>query len=279
MLFPIFYGFIAPDTASAKSLGAMKAALGLSTKLEAQLSVAIGALQISVLNMLSAPNVEALVSEENKRSADSAVAARERIVDIARNSGVTVHTEILKSDFSRIKGRLANRARVHGLVFAEAGISGELLGGALIESLLFESGRPVIIVPNGISSEISLDHVLIAWDGSISAARAVWDSIPLLRMANSIEIVTVIGEKELTDVPAANTLAPMLSYLGKKISVTVLTYDGSTAGGLIKQRATRVGAGLIVQGAYGRSRWSEIILGGVTREMLLDSTLPVLMSH
>mgnify|MGYP001163409364 CR=1 FL=1 len=279
MLFPIFYGFIAPDIASTKPLGAMNAALGLSTKLEAQISVAIGALQISVANVLSAPNVDALVSAENRRSADSAMAARERIVDIARNSGVTVHTEILKSDFSRIKGRFAIRARVHGLIFAEAGIPGEFLGGALIESLLFESGRPVIIVPNGISSEISLDHILIAWDGSINSARAVWDSIPLLRMARSIEIVTVTGEKELNDVSAGNTLAPMLSYLGKKVSVTVLTYDGSTAGGLIKQHATQVGAGLVVQGAYGRSRWSELILGGVTREMLLDCTLPILMSH
>ena len=89
----------------------------------------------------------------------------------------------------------------------------------------------------------------IAWDGSIGAARAVWNSIPLLRIANSIEIVTVVGEKELIEVPPANTLAAMLAYLGKKINVTVLTYDGSTAGGLIKQRAIQIGAGLIVQGA------------------------------
>ena len=171
------------------------------------------------------------------------------------------------------------RARIHGLVFAEAGGPSEPLTGALIEPLLFESGRPVIVVPNGFSSEISLSHILIAWDGSEGAARAVWDAIPLLRQANTLEIATVVGEKELDEVPAANALAGMLTFLGKKITVTPLTFDGNTAAGLIKQHAARTSAGLVVQGAYGRSRWSELILGGVTREMLHDCALPVLMSH
>lgn len=126
---------------------------------------------------------------------------------------------------------------------------------------------------------ISFDRVLIAWDGSTRAARAVWDSIPLLRLAKTIEIVTVTGEKNLHEVPAANTLALMLSYLGKETRVTVLTLDGGTAASLIKEHAAKIGAGLIVQGAYGRSRWSELVLGGVTREMLHNNALPVVMSH
>jgi nucleotide-binding universal stress UspA family protein len=279
MKFPIFLGFIAPDSGSAKPLKAMKTAFSLAAKLDAQLSIVIGALQISVRTILSSSTVEGLISDENKRSADSASAVREQIIELSRNSGLIVHTEILKGALSSIAGRCAYRARAHGLVFAEAGIPGELLGGALIEPLIFESGRPVIIVPNGFSSEVSLGNVLVAWDGSAGAARAVWDSLPLLRLANAVEIVTVIGEKELNDVPAANALAGMLTYLGKKINVTVLAYDGSTAGSLIKQHAIKTGAGLVVQGAYGRSRWSELILGGVTREMLRDCTMPVLMSH
>ncbi|MDP1701253.1 MAG: universal stress protein [Aestuariivirga sp.] len=279
MQFPIFHGFIAPDAGSAKPLQAMKVAFGLAASLDAQLSVVIGALQISVRTILSSSTVKGLISDENKRSADSAEAAREQIAGLARNSGLIVHTEILKGDLGSIARRCANRARMHGLIFAEAGIPGELLGGALIEPLIFESGRPVIVVPNGFSSDISLEHVVVAWDGSAGAARAVWDSLPLLRLAKTIEIVTVTGEKDLNDVPAANALAGMLTYLGKKLNVNVLAFDGGTAASLIKQRAAQSGAGLIVQGAYGRSRWSELILGGVTREMLRDCTLPVLMSH
>lgn len=279
MLFPIFYGIIAPDITSPKSLGAVKAAFGLATKLDGQLSVAIGALEISVLNTLSSGIVDRVAAEERKRSMSAATALSAQIADLARGSGSALHTEILSGSFGQIKRLCAIRARVHGLVFAEAGSSSAPLTGALIEPLLFESGRPVIIVPNGFSSEISLSHVLIAWDGSEGAARAVWDSIPLLRLANTLEIVTVVGEKELNDVTSANALAGMLTFLGKKITVTPLTFDGNTAAGPIKQHAARSGAGLVVQGAYGRSRWSELILGGATREMLRDCALPVLMSH
>ena len=279
MKFPIFHGFIAPDSGSAKPLKAMKTAFSLATALEAQLSVAIGALQISVRTILTSSTVESLISDENKRSAESASAAREQLAELARKSGLIVHTEILKGDLGSIKRRCANRARVHGLVFAEAGIPGELLGGALIEPLIFESGRPVIVVPNGFSADIALDHILVAWDGSAGAARAVWDSLPLLRLAKTIEIVTVTGEKELNEVQAANALAGMLTYLDRKVSVTALALGGGTAAGRIKEQAAKSGAGLVVQGAYGRSRWSELILGGVTREMLHDCTIPVLMSH
>lgn len=279
MLFPIFYGLIAPNNVSAQPLNAVNSAIALAAKLDAQLSIAIGALQITIPNLLSSATVEGLIGNENKHSKDSAAAIRDKIADIARNSGIPVHTETLIGDLGQIKSRFANRARVHGLVYAESGIPGELLGGTLIEPLLFESGRPVLVVPNGYSSPISFDQVLIAWDGSASAARAVWDSIPLLRLAKTIEIVTVTGEKDLHRVPAANTLAPRLSYLGKETRVTVLAFDGGTAASLITEHASKIGAGLIVQGAYGRSRWSELVLGGVTRETLCNSTLPVLMSH
>ena len=279
MLFPIFYGFIAPNNTTAQPLDAVKTAIALATKLDAQLSIAIGALQITIPNLLRSATIEGLIGNENKRSKDLAAAVSDQIIDLAGSSGVTIHTETLKGDLSQIKSRFANRARVHGLVYAEAGVPGERFGGALIEPLLFESGRPVLVVPNGYSSPISFEHVLIAWDGSTNAARAVWDSIPLLRLAKRIEIVTVTGEKDLHQVPAANTLAPMLSYLGKETRVSVLTFDGGTAASLIKEQAAKTGAGLIVQGAYGRSRWSELVLGGVTREMLRNSTLPVLMSH
>jgi nucleotide-binding universal stress UspA family protein len=279
MLFPIFYGIIAPDIATPKSLGAMNTAIGLAAKLDGQLSVAIGALEISVRNTLSSGIVDRVVAEEGQRSRESAKALSGQIADLARGSGSAVHTEILSGSLGQITGQCAVRARIHGLVFAEAGGPSEPLTGALIEPLLFESGRPVIVVPNGFSSEISLSHILIAWDGSEGAARAVWDAIPLLRQANTLEIATVVGEKELDEVPAANALAGMLTFLGKKITVTPLTFDGNTAAGLIKQHAARTSAGLVVQGAYGRSRWSELILGGVTREMLHDCALPVLMSH
>ena len=126
MKFPIFHGFIAPDSGAAKPLNAMNTAFSLAAALDAQLSVAIGALQISVRTILSSNMVEGLISDENKRSAASATAAREQITELARKSGLIVHTEILKGDLGSIKRRCANRARVHGLVFAEARSNAEV---------------------------------------------------------------------------------------------------------------------------------------------------------
>ncbi len=279
MLFPIFYGLIAPDIGLEKPHAALETATALALRLNGQISIAIGALQITVPNLLSSATVEGLIANENKRRLDSANAFCEHVNDVSRRSGVTMHAAVIQGDVDQIKRQLAVRARVNGLVFAEAGIPGELLGGALIEPLLFESGRPVLVVPNGYTRGISFDHVLIGWDGSSSAARAVWDSVPLLRLAKTIEIVTVTGEKDLSLVPAGNTLAPMLSFLGKKPAVSALALDGGTVARRIKDHAAMTGAGLVVQGAYGRSRWREFVLGGVTREMLGDSPLPILMSH
>ncbi len=279
MLYPIFYGFIAPDNAPASPMSAMKAAADLAARLNAQLSVAIGALHLSVRGVLSYGAPELVISDENQRSAAAAAAARARVIEIAGASGLTVHAEILSGDFDVIKRGCASRARLHGMVFAEAGVSGEYLAGSLLEHLIFESGRPVFIVPNGFSAALSFDHILIAWDGSVGAARAVWSAIPLLHRSKTIEIVTVTGEKDLNAVPAGDTLAPMLAYLGKKITVAALPRGGDTAAGVITKHAQGIGAGLIVQGAYGRSRWSELILGGVTRDMLDDCPLPMLMSY
>lgn len=279
MLYPIFYGFIAPDMAAENPLGAARAAIDFAGKLGAQLTVGVGALQIAVPNILGSDLVRGLVADERKRAEASAAAALEQVNELARNTGLTLHSEVIAGDLNTLKKSFVARTRVHGLAFAEAGIPGELLGGTLIEPLLFESGRPVVIVPNGHASGISLDRVIIAWDGSASAARAVWDAVPVLRLAGSVEIVTVAGEKELTDTPPANALAGMLTFLGKKMTVTNLTFDGGTAAGPIKRHAAKTGAGLIIQGAYGRSRWREFVLGGVTREMLRDNKLPVLMAH
>lgn len=279
MRFPIFFCLIAPDLAIAEPLKAMKSAVSLATQLNAQLSVAIGALQVSVPNLWNSATIKELVAAEHERSMNSASFAQKKILALANTTTIKIHTEILKGDFNQLKARLAARARNHGLVFVEKGASYELLGGTLVEPLLFESGRPVMVVPHGFAAEFSFSRVLIAWDGSASAARAVWDSIAFLTLANTIEIVTVVGEKDLRDVSAATELSDMLSYLKKKINVTVLTYDGAAVSGMIQQHAAKTGADLIVQGAYGRSRWAEFILGGVTRQTLLNSTLPVLMSH
>ena len=236
-------------------------------------------MRISVPNLLSSATVEGLVAEENRRSDESAAAAIKTILSLANRGSIAVHTQTLTGDFARLRLALSHRARIHGLIFAEAGLPGDFLASELVEAFLFESARPVIIVPEGYAGLISCERILIAWDGSTGAARAVWDAMPLLRLATQIEIVTVTGEKELRNTVPASELAASLNFLGKQFQITSLPYDQTSAAASIKAHAAEIGAGLIVQGCYGRSRWSELVLGGVTREMLRENTLPVIMSH
>lgn len=279
MHFPIYCGFIAPDIAQAKPLHGFKTALDLAEKLGGQITVAVGAIRMSVPNLLSSATVEGLIAEENRRSNASAAAAAKAISAMAERSSITVHTQTLNGDFSQLRSGLTCRARIHGLIVAEAGIAGDFLASGLVESYLFESGRPVAVVPEEFAGPIVCERIVIAWDGSAGAARAVWDAMPLLRLAKDIDIVTVTGEKNLKDSIPASELAASLNFLGKRFAVTPLRYDNSSAAGCIKAHAAKTGAGLIVQGAYGRSRWSELVLGGVTREMLRDPSVPVMMSH
>jgi hypothetical protein len=148
MQFPIFYGFVAPDIEASKPLGVLKTAFDLTAKLKAQLSIAIGALQLSMPSILVSKTVEDIVGSELRRCFDSAVAARARSDELARNSGLTIHTEILKGDFNRFRSQCISRARVHGPVIQGAyGRSrwSELILGGATRDMLCDNAWPVLM--------------------------------------------------------------------------------------------------------------------------------------
>ena len=148
----------------------------------------------------------------------------------------------------------------------------------LIAAALFESGRPVLIIPPG-SERFSARRILIAWDGGASAARAVGDAMPFLTGAEEVEILSVSGEKDLSSVIAGADLAPHLARHGIKVTVRNIALTQPDVASEIRQAATDFGADLVVSGAYKHSRLREWLLGGVTQSLLKDCTLPILMSH
>jgi nucleotide-binding universal stress UspA family protein len=279
MRFPIFHPLLPTEASAEEFLHGVRATFDIAAKLDGQVTAAIGALLIAPPNVLGSSMVSSLVASENKRYQDAADATGEKISRLAESHGIVAHTEVISDDLISLAKRMANRARLHGLVVAERGIPGELYRNELFEPLLFGSGRPVLIIPNGYAQPISFDRALIAWDGGLNAARAVWDALPLLRLSHSIEIVTIIGEKNVGMAPAAHSLAPMLAFLKAAITVTDMEIGDEPAAHMVRSHAAKAGATFIVQGAYGRSRWAEMVLGGVTREMLRSSEIPVLMSH
>jgi nucleotide-binding universal stress UspA family protein len=145
-----------------------------------------------------------------------------------------------------------------------------------LEAALFDSGRPVLIVPP--SAPQTLAHnVLVAWNGSTEQARTNAFAIPLLRLADKVTVLTVEGGTT----PGPSGEEAVLHLRRNGIIATALTVKpgARTIGEAILDHATSLGCDLLVKSAYTQSRLRQMIFGGATRHILANATLPVLMAH
>jgi len=152
---------------------------------------------------------------------------------------------------------------------------------ALAEEFVLSAGRPVLYLPYAGRFATLGERVMIAWDASREAARAVNDALPLLRRAGKVEVAVFNPERrrrEHGEQPGAD-VSLYLARHGVKLSVVQQSGADFDVGAQILSRAADTSADLIVMGAYGHSRVRELVLGGVTRTLLESMTVPVLMSH
>jgi nucleotide-binding universal stress UspA family protein len=148
----------------------------------------------------------------------------------------------------------------------------------IIEAALFETGRPVLIVPYIQKAPMALDRVLVGWDGSHSAARAVNDALPFLKRAKAVDVVVVSESGKSDEMPGAD-LAHHLARHDVKVEIKQIVAPDADAANVLLSHAADSSATFMVMGAYGHSRLREFILGGVTRTILDSMTIPTLMSH
>jgi nucleotide-binding universal stress UspA family protein len=146
------------------------------------------------------------------------------------------------------------------------------------EEVVFGCGRPVLIVPHGRRIETLGDRVLIAWNGSREAARALHDSLPLMSASSEVSILSVNPDDD-DDRELAGNLAAHLVRHGLNARAETITSAVAAVSDTLLSRAADTRADLIVMGGYGHSRFREKFFGGVTRDVLRDTSLPVLMAH
>ncbi|MDP3523119.1 MAG: universal stress protein [Hoeflea sp.] len=150
-----------------------------------------------------------------------------------------------------------------------------------VEALLFEGGRPVLFLPSDGRLASPIRRILIAWDGSRESARATHDALPLLKAADSVDIVVVDAHK-LPDIDtplAGSDIASCLSRHGIHANVTTVSKGSGSTAQAISAQATATNADLVVMGAYTHQRLREWLFGGVTRAFLEKSPVAVLMSR
>lgn len=166
-----------------------------------------------------------------------------------------------------------------------AGMLGDTVEGAVAHAyfggLLLQSGRPVLMVPPRCRVRLPAARVVVAWRPGRESARAIHDALPLLARAQQVDILVVEagnGDKD-KDAPQDGDIVRHLGRHGIDARLVSVATEGRAVSDRILAHARKTGAQLIVAGGYGHSRLREWALGGVTRELLLASPVPVLFSH
>jgi nucleotide-binding universal stress UspA family protein len=213
---------------------------------------------------------------ENEQAAN---AVKARFDEAARRAGASVESHVFTTSVAGAAdqfGRMARRFDISVVMQAE----GETVPAEemVAEAALFQSGRPLIVVPYIHGGALTLDRVMVCWDGGPMAARAIGDALPILARAKAVEVVMVLGEEGKRDVIPGADIGQHLARHGLNVEVKRIVASGNVQQTLLSHAAD-ISADLVVMGGYGHSRLREFILGGVTRGMLASMTVPCLMSH
>ena len=219
-----------------------------------------------------------IVAEENKRRrhlVETCAAAARAIADEAGLSCVFDLPDLGLDDLTE---RFDQQARLHDVTVLDGGKDLFESRRYAVEEALFNSGRPVIVVPKtGGSTEPQ--RIAIAWDGSARSARAVGDALPLLQSAQSVSVVVIGGEKDLSRIAPASGLIRYLERHGVKSEQVTLEAVGGDVAETLRRHVRDSAAELIVMGAFVHSRFRQAILGGVTSSLLQDSPTPLFLAH
>jgi nucleotide-binding universal stress UspA family protein len=250
--------------------------LQLAAELEAHL-VALFALDAARIPSYALAEAGPLLQEiELRRRTEAAQAAESEFQQAQRRASVKAEWRL---SMGGALSALCLSARYADLVIAAQPEPREPVAMAFAGDLVLSVGRPVLFVPYAGRFPSSGKRVLVAWNASREAARAVSDALPLLRRAESVEVVAFEPRPgDHGDVPGAD-IALYLARHGVKATAARQRAPEIDIGAQILSRAADTSADLIVMGGYGHSRLRELVLGGVTRSMLEAMTVPVLMSH
>jgi nucleotide-binding universal stress UspA family protein len=214
---------------------------------------------------------------ENKKVADFSVSHFE---DVARGASLSFSSHIVTAPFPSAVNLAAVLARRFDLTLIRQEATDDAgRQNQLIESILFNSGRPLIVVPYIQRDEMKLDRVMVCWDNGQYAARAVAEAMPILTRAQKVEVVTVEnGKTAIGEVPGTG-IGEHLARHGVNVAFEKIVAPEVDVADTLLSHAADASITFMVMGGYGHSRFREIVLGGVTREILESMTVPTLMTH
>jgi nucleotide-binding universal stress UspA family protein len=271
----LFFGAAFDDGSADTSAAEFAAKMAACSNGRLTAAVAAVALELRGLELL--PMVHAvrdLVNDERLSHASAQKTAIERAASLA---GFAVETLVVQKSRHALLEQFLPLARLADLCVLQRPTNEIGAARALAEGVLFNSGRPVVLVPPGYKADAEFPIVTIAWDGSARAARAVGDAAPILSEAELVQIVCVAEEAKGAIFGA--DLAARLSRDCKRVELANLPSGEGDIGGAIQNQAMSTRSHLLVMGAYAHARLVELIMGGVTKSLMRESEIPLFMSY
>ena len=252
----------------------------LATQLDAHLTGVSPLIEPIVPALMVQPVPDQFISDARNRAEEKAHSSLQRFSDYASRCGVAFETRLMDVTPGGLD-TFVNHTRMCDLIVIgqDNPDRPEPLRSDLIEAALFDSGRPILVVPYVGIEAFAAKRVMVAWDGSKTAARAIHAAMPILELADEVQVVMVEAKKlHLPGDPGAD-LAVYLSRHGIKVAVEKIPAPASGVADALLNHISDNQIDLVIMGGYGHSRVREFILGGATRGMLNAMTVPCIMAH
>jgi len=225
-------------------------------------------------------NLSAMCAQEEQKSLANCKAALAAFSEKAATERVTVSTLLAKSEPALLGDVVSFHARTRDvcLIPMVDSLDGQR---SVAEAVLFQSGRPVVIFRPGAADlpAKTPGSVVLAWDGSRQAARAMADALPIMKLAREVRVLTVVKEKPEATAGLGNDVVRHLGLHGIKAFADEVDIGPRKIGPAISDFVKAHAADLLVMGGYGHSKLREFILGGATQHQLQEPNVAIMLSH
>jgi nucleotide-binding universal stress UspA family protein len=260
----------------------LKTAIDLCSEIDAQLSVLV--IAIATLPPLGDYPIGTADAWVKDRHDDlGAIGKRVDAVEtMVKNANISATVIDEYPEAARVGHVIGRHARyTDATIIGSSLLRNDLLKTTVVDGALFESGRPILIIPHGSKPTLRPKCVLLAWDSGVECARAAREALDVMASAEEVHVTMVDPDtSSIANGPEPGAdIAAYLAHHGIKVDVDRLPSGGKSIADILKQHATDISADLIIMGGYGHSRTREWIFGGVTRSMIDDPNQPVLMAR
>jgi nucleotide-binding universal stress UspA family protein len=254
-------------------------ALGLAGAFEAHLEALV--LQLDVITPKGVYGRRIAAEERARigRRNEEVVVAADALRAAAQEQGVNASVITDRSHIHSTPEIAVDHARLADIAVAGVCDDGLLNERMVAEALIFQSGRPVIIVPDGHRTGFRAERVVVAWDFGKVAARALSDALPFLRRASEVTLVSFGDDKDFASSLSPEDVTAALRRRDVEATFRQMARGSRDIGDAINAVATESRADLLVMGGFGHSRFRDFVLGGATRTILAEPRLPTLISQ